>query len=75
VGDVRDRTVRVLVQRVDDPIHHIELVSRGHVLPPHRVVRRLDQIDHGRRDPELEVLGRLPQPLQVGKVLGAELKG
>ena len=73
VRDVGHRAVGVLVERVDDAVHDVELLDRGDVLPPDRVVGRLDQVDHGRRDPELEVLGGLPETIEVGEVLRAEL--
>ena len=73
VGDVGDRAVGVLVEGVHDPVPDVELLDRRHVLPPDRVVGRLDQIDHCRRDPELEVLGSLPEAVEVGEVLGPEL--
>ncbi len=74
VGDVRDRAVGVLVERVDDAVDHVQLLDRGHVLAPHRVVGRLDEVHHGRRDAELEVIGRLPEPVELGEVLRAELQ-
>ena len=55
------------------PSTDVQLLDRGNVLAPDRVVGRLDQLDHGRRDPELEVLGCLPQTVELGKVLGTEL--
>jgi hypothetical protein len=72
VGDVGHRAVLVLVQRVDDAVHHLELVDRRHVLPPDRVVGRLDQVHHRRRDPELEIVGRDAQPIELREVLGTE---
>jgi len=51
---------------------YLELLDRRHVLPPDRVVRRLDQIEHRRRDPELEILGGLPQARDLREVLPPE---
>ena len=64
--------MRVLGERVHDPVVHVELLEVGHVLPPDRVAGRLDEVYHGGRDPELKVFGRLPQPLQLRNMLGAE---
>jgi hypothetical protein len=58
VRDVRDRAVTLLVQTVENAVDHFELVEVRYVLPPYRIVRLLDQIDHGRRNPEFEVVDR-----------------
>ena len=75
VRDVRHRAVRVLVERVDDAVDHLELVDRRHVLAPDRVVRLLDEVHHCGRDAELEVLRRDAQPVELGEILRAELDG
>src|SRR2546422_9491338 len=72
VRDVRHRRVRVFGQGVHEAVVHLELLEVGDVLPPNRVPRGRDELDHGGRDAELEVLRRLSQPLQVREVLGAE---
>jgi len=51
---------------------HLELLQVGHVLTPDGVARRLDEVHHRGGNPEFEILRRLPQPVEVGKVLGAE---
>jgi hypothetical protein len=72
MGDVRDRGIGVLVQRVDDAVVDFQLLDGGDVLAPDGIVRLPDEVHHGRRDAEFEVLGRLLQPLDVTHVLGAE---
>src|SRR6266550_3103494 len=73
VGDVRHGRVGVLGQRVHQAVVYLELLQVGHVLPPNGVARGLDEVHHRGRDPELEILRRPSQPLEVGKVFGAEL--
>jgi hypothetical protein len=73
MGDVGDRAVGVLVEGVHHAVHHVQLFDRGDVLAPDRIVRRLDQVHHGRGDPKLEVLRGLAEPVEVGEVLGAKL--
>ena len=62
----------VFGERVDDAVVHLELLEIGHVLPPDRIAGRLDEVHHRGRNPELEVLGGLPQPFQVREIPGAE---
>ena len=73
VRDVGHRRVGVLGQRIHEPVVHFELLEVRHVLAPDRIAGGLDQVHHGRRDPELKVLGRLPQTLEIREMLGAEL--
>ena len=58
VGDVRHRGVGVLAERVDDPVHHLVLLGRRDVLPPERVARLLDELEHVGRDAEVEPVDR-----------------
>ena len=73
VRDVGDGGVRILRERVHEPVVDFELLEVRYVLPPDRVARGLDQVHHGRGDPELEVSGCLPEPFEIREVLGAEL--
>src|SRR6266480_2999049 len=73
VSDVRRGRVSVLGQRVHEAVVYFELLQVGHVLPPDGVSRRFDEVHHRGGDPKLEILRRLSQPLEVGKVFGAEL--
>src|SRR6185503_9976702 len=50
----------------------LQLLQVGDVLPPDRIARCLDQVHHGRRDAELEVVHRLLESREVGEVLRAE---
>src|SRR5690606_28231951 len=68
---VGDGGVRVLVQRVDDAVAHIELGGGRDVLAPERVARRADEAERGRRDAEVELVDGLLDGIAVD-VLGAE---
>ena len=71
--DVGNGAVGVLVERVDDAVHYLELLDARDILAPDRIAGRLDEVHHRRRDPELEIVGGLPEPIEFGEVLGPEL--
>jgi hypothetical protein len=75
VRDVGDRAVRVFVEAVHEPVADLQLLQRRDVLRPDRIARSLDQVDHGGRDAELEVLHRLAQPVHVLDMFRPEALG
>src|SRR2546421_311909 len=73
-GAVRHRRMGVLGERTHQTVVNVERLQIAHALPPDPIAGGLDQVDHRRRDAELEVERGLPEPLEVRKVLRAELR-
>jgi len=71
VRQVRDRRIRVLVERIDDAVLDDQLMGRRDVLDPERVAGAADELQRRRGDAEVEAVDRLLDRLAVD-VLGAE---
>jgi hypothetical protein len=72
MGDVRDWAIGIFSQAVQHTVYHLEFGEVGHILSPNRITRLLDQVDHRRRNPKLEVVYGLLQPIEFGEFISSK---